>query len=39
MKFIESVLEKRFARATYDQQQKDDCHEVTRDRVLSSLDA
>jgi hypothetical protein len=39
MKFIESVLQKRFAMATYDQQQKDDCHEVTRDRVLSKLDA
>jgi WD40 repeat protein len=38
MKFIESVLQKRLARATYDQQQKDDCHEVTRDRVLSKLD-
>jgi hypothetical protein len=39
MKFIESVLQKRLARATYDQQEKDDCHEVTRDRVLSKLDA
>jgi hypothetical protein len=38
MKFIESVLQKRFARATYDEQQKEDCHEVTRDRVLSKLD-
>jgi hypothetical protein len=38
MKFIESVLQKHLARATYDQQQKDDCHEVTHDRVLSKLD-
>ena len=38
MKLIESVLRDRLAKATYRHQQKDDCHEVTRDRVLSKLD-